>query len=228
MDTEKKSWLYHRWLLLGHRLEEMNNHIAIKKSLIDKWWQILDAHYSEPHRFHHGWDHIYEGLIEFDEVAHLFASPALAELAWFFHDAVYQLANEPGQSNEFLSVKLNISFCQECRLKSVPMSLIWSTKHDEKRLDKLTPDEQLICSIDLAILGQPPLRYLAYAHGIRQEYKSVPLAVYRTERAKIMEQFLQRDQLFPAVYFADKYEAQARDNLAAEIKLLQSGEFPEN
>jgi len=227
MNAEKKEELKKRWTVLCRRLGEASN-ITISASLIDKWWAKLNSCYTETWRNYHTWDHIYDCFEEFDEVVHLFENPLAAELDLFFHDSAYHIGPKQPQSNEFLSLLLLISFCQECQIKLLPLKGIMCTDHDPNRLPTLTNDEKLLCSIDLAILGQSSLKYVCYyARGIRHEYSKVPLELYRAKRAEILEGFLNRERIYPHEYFFKKYNHNARANLAWEIHVLHCGEFPQ-
>jgi len=226
MDAEKKEKLHKRWIVLCRRIFETSGYHLDAERIINKWWEILNGQYSETHRAYHTWDHIYECFKEFDEVVNLFDYPISAELAIFFHDAVYN-PNSQTSTNEQNSANLLRDFCRHIGLTNDwAADYVICTDHDPKRTE-FSHDSLLICSIDLAILGADEMKYVLYAHGIRQEYKDVPLEVYRAKRAEILEGFLKRDRIFLTEHFHAKYEQQARDNLAWEIKVLRAGQFPE-
>jgi predicted metal-dependent HD superfamily phosphohydrolase len=75
--------------------------------------------------------------------------------------------------------------------------------------------------IDLSILGQPPERFWEYESQIRREYEWVPENVFTEKRAEILQQFLSRKTIYGTSYFFEKYERQARINLAASIQKLR-------
>ena len=67
---------------------------------------------------------------------------------------------------------------------------------------------------DLGILGEPAARFEECERQIRAEYAFVPDAVYAQKRAEVMARFARRDPLFWSAPMRERYEAQARLNLA--------------
>jgi len=230
MDTETRDKMYKRWLTLCHRLCEMSE--KPRRDFPDMWWKELDQRYSEPQRFDHNWNHICDSLNDFYKVRHLFLAPMAAELSIWFHDFIYDIPAWPDKSNEERSMESAIAICNDLQITSwmfitALKRYIMATDHNSERLERLNIDERLLCSIDLARLGQPPHVYIAkYAWPIRQEHKEVPLEVYREKRAEFLAGFLKRPYIYPAQTFRDRLEEQARANIANEIELLHSGQFP--
>jgi predicted metal-dependent HD superfamily phosphohydrolase len=77
--------------------------------------------------------------------------------------------------------------------------------------------------LDLAVLASPAEEYEGYSKQIRQEYIHVSAEDYRNGRTKVLHNFIGRQRLF----FGENQEmneAQARSNLAAEIKRLKNQE----
>jgi predicted metal-dependent HD superfamily phosphohydrolase len=99
-------------------------------------------------------------------------------------------------------------------------ALILATRHNA------TPAEgaaQLVVDIDLSILGKPEDRFWRYESDVRREFAFVPEEVFRAKRAEILEGFLRRDRLYNTEIFRERYERQARENLANSIQRLKSG-----
>ena len=76
--------------------------------------------------------------------------------------------------------------------------------------------------IDLSVLGASPDDYGSYAEHISQEYSFVPAEIYNSARIGVLQMFLDRIRIYRTNFFHEKYEAQARTNLAGEIALLQN------
>ena len=68
--------------------------------------------------------------------------------------------------------------------------------------------------------------YLRYAAQIRQEYAHVPRPTYLTARANVLTSFLDRERIFASGYYHARLEAAARENVKAEVALLQGGVIP--
>lgn len=222
MNTEHKQWLKLCFILLCKRLAEANQITEVAEKT-EKWWKILDERYSESHRAYHLWEHIYACLKEFYGVIHLFDYSLAAEAAIFFHDIVYNIATS---NNEVASAELLGEFLADFGWPDVVgKRLVCCTDH--KSLSKEN-DEQLICDIDLAILGQPWPRYICYAQDIRNEYKSVPLDVYRTKRAEFLKTLMERERMFQTEYFRRKYAFIAESNMTAEMMALLHQRFPDH
>lgn len=78
----------------------------------------------------------------------------------------------------------------------------------------------MLCDADLAVLAGPPDAYAAYAAAVREEYAFVPDDLFRTGRAEVLRQLLALPRLFHTPECHDRWEAQARRNLATEVGLL--------
>jgi predicted metal-dependent HD superfamily phosphohydrolase len=74
--------------------------------------------------------------------------------------------------------------------------------------------------VDLSILGQSEARFAEYESQIRSEYAWVAQEVFNTKRAEILRCFLARRRLYSTDHFFDRYEVQARQNLAQSIRTL--------
>lgn len=85
------------------------------------------------------------------------------------------------------------------------------------------PSDHAACALldaDLAILGSPAEDYGAYASAVRQEYSAVPEDAWRTGRSRVLHSLLDRDRLYLTPAGRDRWEAQARRNLADELHRL--------
>ncbi len=220
MKTEIKARLKQRFALLCKRFAEAKQ-LTDTDAKIEKWWKVLDECYSASQRAYHNWEHVAACLEEFDRVIHLFDNPLAAEAAIFFHDAKY----DPfATDNEAVSAEMLGEFYADFGWPdTIAKKLVNSTDHKATSKDN---DEQLLCDIDLAILGQPWPRYICYAQDIRKEYQAVPLAAYRTKRIEVLKKLRDREPLFQTEYFQRQYKLNAESNLTAEIMALAHEQFP--
>jgi predicted metal-dependent HD superfamily phosphohydrolase len=97
-------------------------------------------------------------------------------------------------------------------------SLIMATRHTEAPTLLLY---QLVVDIDLSILGAAPQRFDEFERQIRSEYWWVPAALYRRQRAVVLTSFLGRSTIYSTLEFAERFEAQARENIESALKALR-------
>ena len=53
--------------------------------------------------------------------------------------------------------------------------------------------------------------------------KNLPDTIFKEERIKLLNQFLERKNIYQTEEFQEKYEAQARKNIKREINMLENG-----
>src|SRR5262245_60465327 len=92
--------------------------------------------------------------------------------------------------------------------------MVLATRHAAVPAD---PDAQLLCDMDLSILGQPESVSDDYEQQIRREVAWVPERDFARGRAAVLSSFASRPEIFSLPVFRDLYEAQARRNLARSI-----------
>jgi predicted metal-dependent HD superfamily phosphohydrolase len=80
-----------------------------------------------------------------------------------------------------------------------------------------TRDEEALIDVDLWILGAPQARFDDYEKQVREEYRWVPGLIYRRKRREILESFVARPTIYSTERFIQRYEAQARANLARSL-----------
>lgn len=98
-------------------------------------------------------------------------------------------------------------------------AMIRATNHlDEPPSD---PDAQLLCDIDLSILGRAVSEFDEFERRIRQEYASVPEPLYRKGRAEVLNALLRRRSIYHTDRFARRYEGSARRNLERALTSLR-------
>jgi len=177
--------------------------------------EALRARHDEPLRAYHGLRHVLAVLETMDLLdSDRGAEPAL-RLAAFFHDAIY----DPTASNN--EERSAVLAADDLGRLGVPNGIISDTARLIRATDwhqtDGTPSVSLFLDADLAILGTSPETYDRYATAIRSEYAHLADDVYRAGRAKVLQQFLDRPQLFFTEAGREQFEQQARLNLAREI-----------
>ena len=188
----------------------LSRRLGVQESARSVFAQLAGA-YAEPSRAYHNTQHIRDCLSQLDLSRELARGPDEVEAALWFHDVVYL----PGAAdNEDRSARL-----AEATLTAggAPLKtgrrvaeLVLATRHLTVPSE---PDSQLVCDIDLSILGREPAVFDRFERAIRQEYAHIPEPAYRHERAAVVARFLQRESLYQTEYFRDRFEQQARANL---------------
>ena len=181
-------------------------------------FQALRQAYETPPRAYHNLTHIAHCLDEFQSARHLASNPQALEWALWFHDSIY---DSKAKDNEQQSAELAARTAVEAGLPSafteLATRLILATKHTTS---PEPGDETLITDIDLAILGQPPNRFDEYEHQIREEYDWVDHAAFAHGRSAVLASFLARPTIYQTEWFQEKYEEQARKNIARALEKL--------
>lgn len=210
MPPEPETLDQGRWLKLWDRLGAEGSGHSI--------FAHLTAAYGEPGRAYHTAGHIRDCLAQLDTARELARRPDEVEAALWFHDAVYLPG---GSDNEDRSAALAEASLLAC---DVPpevaqriAQLVLATRHLTLSDD---PDTQLLCDIDLSILGREPAVFDQFERRIRREYDWVPEPIYRTSRTEILAGFLRRRFIYQTRVFRDRYETQARANLERVIEKL--------
>jgi predicted metal-dependent HD superfamily phosphohydrolase len=78
-------------------------------------------------------------------------------------------------------------------------------------------DAKVLVDVDLWILGAPQPRFDEYEAQVREEYGWVPALVYRKKRREVLGSFAARPAIYHTAPFVQRYEAQARANLARSL-----------
>ena len=193
-------------------------------------YEVLKKQYTQKYRKYHNLKHIEACLNESREYfrwevsadsASAHEKPIddllLVDLAILFHDFIY---DPKGSDNEESSAEVFRQMLgHNLRKESAQevYNLILMTKHNKQPRTKY---EKLIVDIDLSILGQPKEVFEAYERAIRKEYSWVSDDEFCIGRLKVLKDFLSRKRIYSTPYFFDKYEKQARINLAWSIRML--------
>ena len=178
----------------------------------------LQAAYSQPQRHYHNAAHVNACLAELDRTRNELESPDIVEIAIWFHDAIYDAR---ASDNEEKSADWAECFLTENggdpAAGDTVRRLIMATQHEFPSDDV---DAQVLADIDLSILGAPESCCDVYESAIRLEYRHVPDRLFRTGRAKVLSDFLNRSAIFQRRSFAQRYEEQARSNLRRALNAL--------
>jgi predicted metal-dependent HD superfamily phosphohydrolase len=175
----------------------------------------LLARYREPHRRYHNETHWEFGLSQLDLLVGSAPHPDLVEFAFDYHDSVYVIG---AADNEERSAGLAIDTLKKAlvpgHIQSLVRSYILVTKPGQ---EPSTADQRVMADIDLAILGQERPLFSEYERKVREEYADVPEETFWRQRKKILGAYLWRPTVYSTSRFRQRYEKQARENLAWTI-----------
>lgn len=183
-------------------------------------WKAMAIAYQSPKRHYHTLEHI-ASMLAFARRYRAIAKdyPALCYAIWF-HDFVY---DSRANDNEKRSAVAAEGFLKKLhaptRVIRRTRQLIRATRlHRANRGDI---DAQILLDADLAVLAAPTKQYAAYTRAIRKEYAWVPEEHYRAGRAKVLERFLKRKQIYftPAM---KRRKLRAHRNLKRELAQLRA------
>ena len=202
--------LRERFAALWRRLGARDDAAAACEAVLHAW--------REPHRRYHGMDHLRDCLARLDEAPAGPHGRDLAEAALWYHDVVYR----PGASdNESRSAELAAA---ALRQGGAGDAIAGEVARLVRLTDHARPTEEplgdLVCDVDLSVLGRPPEEFARYEQGIREEYYYGPESAYRAGRARLLSGLLARAPLFRTAHFRDRYETQARLNLRHSLEQL--------
>lgn len=177
--------------------------------------------YSEPRRHYHDTQHLADCLRVADGLAGEAEDDVAVRLVLWFHDVIYdpQAADNEQQSAAYAARQL-AALGAAYDLIDETRRLIEATQHHHANPGDL--NAFVVLDADLAILGQSPQQYDAYAAAIRQEYVWVPEDVYREKRADVLATFLARSRIYYTRVLYNQLEAQARRNIQREIESLSA------
>lgn len=200
--------LKERWIKFSTRVTIPNR---------DLLWENFVTLYAEENRHYHQLDHIEDCLAKLDT----WPSPIpllmrdTIELAIWFHDIIYDTRKA---DNEESSAALANHYLRGHPLTTDCQALILATRHKQTAGMRA---EEIMCDIDLSILGADPKEYRLYADKIRMEYNWVETEEYAEARAQVLSNFLKRTSLFQTRSAIDRWEEQARKNIKNERSRLK-------
>ncbi|TGL44865.1 HD domain-containing protein [Leptospira perdikensis] len=192
--------------------------------LDDSLWKEIETRYSEPHRFYHNLNHIYQMLGEFDNTKMKLKDPEMVLFALYYHDLVY---DPKSKTNEEDSAKIAEERLSELGIAKdrVGICLLHILTTKSHRLGEAHhPDTKYFLDMDLSILGSDEEEYLEYTKNIRKEY-SVYSDDYRKGRIQVLHHFIETVRLFQTDDFFDQYEMRSRHNLKTEVHNLLKSEL---
>lgn len=184
----------------------------------------LRNRYAEPHRAYHGQAHIDAMLAGLRQAVTAFADVEAAELAVWFHDAIYDPA---ASDNEGRSACLMLDqlagLADPALLQRAAIMIRATATHavPSGLAPDLARDAALFLDLDLAVLGADPGTYDAYERGIAAEY--VPIhgePRFRAGRHAFLQGLITRPRLFLTDEAHVRLDGPARANISRTLREL--------
>lgn len=179
----------------------------------DKYFDELERFYEDQKRGYHNLKHIKECLKEMDTIYHELGKPLEVEMAFFYHDIIYDVSRKDNETKSSELAKERIGSEGICFL------IEDTIKHREG----IHPDSRYFIDVDLSILGKDWDDFIEYEKGIIHETSfqlNFNEATYKKKRKEFLAKFLERDFIFLTEKFREKYEKQARENIIRLISKL--------
>lgn len=183
----------------------------------------LRKRHGEAQRHYHDWSHVEALQRHFESVGDLVTDRTAVHYAILFHDAIY---DPRSKENERRSAALLAASSPPIPDASLALAkrMIEATEGHFLPADLSGPaldDCALFLDMDLGILGAAPDRFDLYEAQIRREYAHVADEDFRKGRAAVLEHFAGRDALYFSNWGRQRFEAQARENIARSLARLR-------
>ncbi|BCG80752.1 hypothetical protein MesoLj113b_42940 [Mesorhizobium sp. 113-3-3] len=199
---------------------EMNEQPLIDESLK----QELSALYRAEDRHYHNLAHIEAMLGLAGDYRALLGDPEAVEAAIWFHDAIYDSKTKDNEARSAALAEKRLAGRTDAgRLRRIGAMILATATHQLPRFDDdaTTRDASLFLDMDLSILGAEPDAFDAYENAVRREYDWVEEPMWRAGRGAVLKDFLARTRIFHTEEFRQRFEPQARLNMARSLEALQ-------
>lgn len=204
------------------RISSLLSQRGLKENFSEIYWvkSLYDSFERAYHnRFHitHCLDQLYQVKKDIDEESFM-----LLFLALIFHDVVYDTSAVNGEneykSAEYAEKKLNDLWMDGDKIQKIKSLILLTASHTVPWSDEIW---KYMIDIDLSIMWKEWKEYERYMKAIRAEYAHYPDQEYLAGRLNFLNTMLER-QIFQTLYFRNKYENQAKENLKKEREILMN------
>ncbi|MGX5828768.1 HD domain-containing protein [Mesorhizobium sp. 43Arga] len=188
--------------------------------------QELAALYRAQSRHYHNLAHIEAMLALASDYRALLGDPQAVQAAIWFHDAIYDSKAKDNEARSAALAEKKLAGRTDARrLDRIGAMILATATHQLPRFDdaKATRDASLFLDMDLSILGAAPDVFDAYERAVRREYDWVEEPMWRAGRGAVLKDFLSRPRIFHTEEFRQRFEPQARLNMARSMESLATG-----
>ncbi|TPN01002.1 hypothetical protein [Mesorhizobium sp. B2-1-3A] len=186
--------------------------------------QELSALYRAEDRHYHNLAHIEAMLALAGDYRASLHDPEAVEAAIWFHDAIYDSRAKDNEARSAALAEKKLAGSTDAgRLNRISAMILATATHQLPLFDNAaaTRDASLFLDMDLSVLGSAPNAFDAYERAVRHEYGWVEEPMWRAGRAAVLKDFLARPHIFHTPEFRQRFEPQARLNMARSLETLQ-------
>ncbi|WP_426477647.1 HD domain-containing protein [Chryseobacterium sp. CBSDS_008] len=203
---------------LKSQFEQLCSPFTEDQQLIGNLWKEIETRYSEKGRHYHNLLHLENMFKELDAMKMNISDFTALSFSVFYHDVIYDATSKANEEKSAAKAEKRLTELHINQDKILLISAqILATKSHQRSDDE---DTNYLLDADLSVLGKDFKTYSEYTQNIRKEYSIYPDFLYKPGRKKVLKHFLELESIFKTEYFKEKYEAQAKENIAAELQLL--------
>jgi predicted metal-dependent HD superfamily phosphohydrolase len=180
--------------------------------------------YRAEDRHYHNLAHIEAMLALAGDYRAALHDPEAVEAAIWFHDAIYDSRAKDNEARSAALAEKKLAGSTDAgRLNRISAMILATATHQVPLFDDeaATRDASLFLDMDLSILGSAPDAFDAYERAVRREYGWVEEPMWRAGRGAVLKDFLARPHIFHTEEFRQRFEPQARLNMARSLESLQ-------
>ncbi|MEI9427472.1 HD domain-containing protein [Mesorhizobium sp. Cs1299R1N3] len=183
----------------------------------------LSALYAAEERHYHNLAHIEAMLALARDYRGELGDPEAVEAAIWFHDAIYDSRARDNEARSAALAEQKLAGRIDAgRLGRISAMILATATHQLPLFDDAAAirDASLFLDMDLSILGAAPEAFDAYERAVRREYGWVEEPMWRAGRGAVLKTFLARPHIFHTQEFRQRFEPQARLNIARSLQAL--------
>lgn len=203
---------------LKNQFEQLCSSFTNDHQLTNSLWKEIETKYSEKGRHYHNLLHLENMFSELGAVKSNISDFTAISFSVFYHDVIYDATSKINEEKSAAKAEKRLAELHVNKDKITMISeQILATKSHQKSYQE---DTNYLLDADLSVLGKDFKTYLEYTQNIRKEYSIYPDFLYKPGRKKVLKHFLELESIFKTDYFKEKYELQAKENIAEELRLL--------
>ncbi|WP_213278415.1 HD domain-containing protein [Chryseobacterium indologenes] len=203
---------------LKNQFDQLCSLFTEDEQLINSLWKEIETKYSEKGRHYHNLLHIENMFNELEMVKSNISDFTAISFSVFYHDIIYDATSKTNEEKSAAKAEKRLAelYLDKNKISIIAEQILATKSHQRSDHE----DTNYLLDADLSVLGKDFKTYLKYTQNIRKEYSIYPDFLYKPGRKKVLKHFLELESIFKTDYFKQKYEAQAKENITGELRLL--------